>query len=166
MGTICPKDLHLLQPCSILSSSLCNLLMNSGLFILCAPGELLWCHKGTLLQPWTCTILLHLCAPWSQMQNSPGPMLRPCTASWLHLHLYSSPRLPLELNLLFLRGTLAVKCNRTFISVFSLVQSKLILLADFSTVSGGSHGALSMLLALMMHNTNPSLEQECALMMD
>lgn len=63
-------------------------------------------------------------------------------------------------------GIFAVNCNCTFISGFSLVHFKLILSAHFSTVSGGSSGTLSMLLALMMHNTNPSLEQECALMMD
>lgn len=101
------------------------------------------------------------------------PLIPRCTtlpashvARWPCLHLYSSPRLPPELDLLLLHGIFAVGCNRTFISGFSLVQSKLILLADFSTVSGGSYGTLSMLLALMMHNTNPSLEQECALMMD
>lgn len=57
-------------------------------------------------------------------------------------------------------------CDGFFISGLSLVQCKLSLLADFSTVSGGLYGTLSMLLALMMHSTNPSLEQECALMMD
>lgn len=101
----------------------------------------------------------------------PDAKLPRAKAQALHCEVTTSASLFLTqiatgLNLLFLRGIFAVKCNRTFISVFSLVQSKLILLADFSTVSRGSHGALSMLLALMMHNTNPSLEQECALMMD
>lgn len=154
---------------SIVSSSLCNPQWVQVSQCSAHQNELLWCHEGTLLQPWACTTHLHLCAHWSPLHNCLVQRLAQSLhchlARWPHLYPSSLHKLPLELDLP-LCGIFIVGCNQTFVSVFSLVQSKLIILADFSTVSGGSSGTLSMLLALMMHNTNPSLDQECAVMMN
>ena len=142
---------------------------NSGLFILRAPkwvALISWRDIAAALNPHNTPTPLCTLIPDAQLSHAKAQARHCHVARWPCLHLYSSPRLPLELDLLLLHGIVAIVCNRTFISGFSLVQSKLILLADFSTVSRGSYGTLSMLLALMMHNTNPSLEQECALMMD
>lgn len=142
--------------------------VSSGLSILCTP-------KWVVLIPWRNTaaaLSLHntptLCAHWSPLHclvQRLAQSLHCHLSRWPNLYPSSLHRLPLELGLP-LCGIFVVVCNQTFISVSSLVQSKLIILADFSTVSGGSSGTLSMLLALMMHNTNPSLDQECAVMMN
>jgi len=160
---------YLCEPGRVVSSSLCNSPMNSGLFMLCTPkwvALVSWRDFAAALNPHSTPTPLCTLIPDAQLSNGKAQALHCSVVRWPHLHLYSSPRLPPELDFLLLHRIFAIVCNRTFISSFSLVQSKLILLADFSTVSGGSYGTLSMLLALMMHNTNPSLEQECALMMD
>lgn len=164
-----PVCTYLHEPDSIVSSFLCNPPMNSGLFIFCAQkwaALVSWRDSAAALKPHNTPTPLCTLIPDAQFSHAKAQALRCHVARWQQLHLYSSPRLPLELDLLLLCRIFAIVCNCTFISRFSLVQSKLILLAGFSTVSGGSYSTLSMLLALMMHNTNPSLEQECALMMD
>lgn len=137
--------------------------MNSGLFILCATKRVAVISgrdAAAALNPHNTPPPLCTLIPDAQ----PSPQ-----AMWLgdHVSIFiPPPDCHWSWTCFFCMEFFAVVCNRTFISGFSLVQSKLILLADFSTVSGGSYGTLSMLLALMMHNTNPSLEQECPLMMD
>lgn len=153
---------------SIISSSLCIPQWVQASQFAAHQNELFWYREGTLLQPWACTTHLHLCAHWSPLHclvQRLAQSLHCHLSRWPNLYPSSLHRLPLELGLP-LCGIFVVVCNQTFISVSSLVQSKLIILADFSTVSGGSSGTLSMLLALMMHNTNPSLDQECAVMMN